>query len=379
MSPRRLPLIVALLLLPALASCSEGGYQAPPPPSPESSAAIRNAGGAVRDDLGRAIDSLFDPDHVGATDALVIMKRGDVIAERYAAGVSARTRLPGWAMTQCLTTVMIGQLISDGRLRLNESAPVPDWQRPGDPRGVITLKQLVQMRSGLRNRETADPERRSDRWRMLYLEGRDDMAAYAEVQPLEAAPGQVFAPSSATGVILADLASRVLTDSREPAIRRKVVSDYLHARVLKPLGMGSTQVGFDSAGTLVGSEMAATTAREWALLGEFLRHKGSVKGAQVLPRRWVEFMRAPSPRNPAYGAGIWLNRQPSDNARDIPRATLWPGNGKPDIFACRGEYGQYVIGSPNQLLTVVRLGRSTPEEAALLHERLGQLIELFPG
>ena len=51
----------------------------------------------------------------------------------------------------------------------------------------------------------------------------------------------------------------------------------------------------------------------------------------------------------------------------------------PDLFACVGDYGQYVIGSPGQLLTVVRLGVSNHEQTAAVHDRLGDLIALFPG
>ena len=119
--------------------------------------------------------------------------------------------------------MLIGLLVSDGRLRLDESAPVPAWQRPGDPRGEITLRQLLQMRSGLRHSEAGDPVYDSDEVRMLFLDGRDDMAAYAEAQPLEAEPGRKFEYSSATSVILADLAAHALTASRDPAIRRQAV------------------------------------------------------------------------------------------------------------------------------------------------------------
>jgi len=381
MSPRRSPLILALALLPVsligLAGCS-GGQDGPPPPSAEAQAAVREDGGAARLPLARGIDSLFDEDAVGQTQALLVMKRGTIVAERYAPGIKADTPLPGWSMAQCVTALMIGQLVSDGRLRMDETAPVPDWQRPGDPRGEITLRQLLQMRSGLRHTETAQgsgaPERKSDRTRMLFLDGRDDMAAYAEAQPLEAPAGRQFEPSSATGVILADLAARVLTDSRDPAIRRRAVSDYLRTRVLDPVGMKGTRVSFDRAGTMVGSSEMLAPARDWALLGEFLRHTGSVKGGQVLPHRWVTFMRTPASRNPAYGAGVWLNGSPPQGP-----APLWPGQGRKDLFACLGEGGQYVVGSPDQLLTVVRLGHSTPAQEAALHDRLGQLITLFPG
>lgn len=376
MSSRRRPLIPALALLSApllaLTGCGSG-QDGPPPPSAEAQAAISDDGGAPRVPLARAIDTLFDAESVGTTQALLVMKRGSVIAERYAPGVGAKTPLNGWSLAQCVTALMIGQLVSDGRLRLDETAPVPDWQRPGDPRGEITLRQLLQMRSGLRHSETAEPERRSDRTRMLFLDGRDDMAGYAEAQPLEAPAGRRFEPSTATGVILADLASRVLTDARDPVMRRRAVGDYLRNRVLDPVGMKGTRVSFDRAGTLVGSSMMVAPARSWAMLGEFLRHTGSVKGAQVLPHRWVSFMRKPSPRNAAYGAGVWLNGTPPEGV-----APLWPGQNRKDLFACRGELGQYVVGSPGQLLTVVRLGHSTPEQEASLHDHLGALIALFP-
>jgi len=63
------------------------------------------------------------------------------------------------------------------------------------------------MRSGRRNTEAGDPPYGSDEVRMLFLDGRDAMAAYAEAQPLEANPGSKWEYSSATTVILADLRS----------------------------------------------------------------------------------------------------------------------------------------------------------------------------
>lgn len=379
MPVRRPSLILGLGLLPALClpvlwGCDAAAPEPPPPPSVEAQAAIRDAGGAPEAELGRAIDGLFDPDAVGETRALLVMKRGSVIVERYAGGADAKTRLPGWSAGQCVTALMIGQLVSDGRLRLNESAPVAAWSRSGDPRGEITLKQLVQMRSGLRHSESDEAERRADRARMLFLDGRDDMAAYAEAQPLTAPAGSRFAFSAATGVILADIAGDVLSEGHHPERRRKAVAEYLRTRVLAPLRIDSAIVGYDRAGTMIGAGMIHATARDWGKLAEFLRKTGSVGGAQVLPRRWIEFMLTPSARHPGYGAGVWLNREEPGSA-----AVLFPGKASPDLFACVGDYGQYVIGSPGQLLTVVRLGVSNREQTAAVHDRLGDLIALFPG
>ncbi|WP_395334199.1 serine hydrolase [Novosphingobium sp. BL-8H] len=383
MPVRRPPHILALLAVPALVlplwACGKSAPDGPPPPSAEAQAAIKDNGGAAHDAFGRAIDGLFEDAEVGRTEALVVMKRGSIIAERYGEGIKPETRLQGWGMGQCVTALMIGQLVSDGRLRLDESAPVPEWQRPGDPRGEITLRQLLQMRSGLRHSEAGGVPAdgvsgQSDRMRMLFLDGRDDMAAYAEAQPLEAPAGAVFENSAATPVILADLAARVLSPDMSPDRRRMAVGEYLKNRVLLPLGMTSTLVGYDGKGTMIGSAMVHASARDWALLGEFLRHTGTVGGAQVLPRRWVQFMLAPSPRNAAYGAGVWLNR-----AKASDQAILFPGQAPTNAFACLGEQGQYVIGSPDQLLTVVRLGESSHAQEGALHDRIGKLLALFPG
>lgn len=374
MPTRRLSLILPLLLLPSLWGCGAGDRAQPPPLSPEALDAVVETPGAKRQQLARAIDALFADEEAGETRALVIMRGGRIVAERYAAGFGRETRQLGWSMSKCVTGVLVGMLVSDGRLRLNETAPVPTWQRSGDPRGEITLRQLLQMRSGLRHVETADPVYASDTVRMLFLDGRDDMAAYAEAQPLEAEPGRVFEYSSASSIILADIAARAITDSRDPALRRKAVLDYLRTRFLDPAGMTSMVPEFDAAGTFIGSSMIHATARDWAKLGEFLRHGGSVRGAQVIPRGWIEFMTRPSPRNPGYGAQLWLNRPQPDGSE-----VLFPGRAPESLFACIGHLGQYLLVSPDQKLTVVRLGHSEEEQRSAVRNHLAGILSLFPG
>jgi len=365
--------VLPLLALACLAACGgEPDAGAPPPPSREALAAIGKDPGAPRDELGRAIDRLFDSGAVGQTRALLILHRGKVVAERYGGGFTKDTRQLGWSLSDCVTGIMTGLLVSDGRLRLNESAPVPAWQRPGDPRGEITVRQLLQMRSGLRHTQTDDPAHKADTVRMLFLDGRDNMAAYAEAQPLEAEAGAKFEYSSASTVILADLAARSLTDRSDPEVRRKLVSDYLRTRLFEPAGMTSMTPEFDRAGTMIGSSMIHATARDWGRLGEFLRHGGSVRGAQLIPRRWIEFMRRPSPRHPGYGALLWLNRPHPHGAQD-----LFPGKAPDSLFACIGWLGQYVIVSPRQKLTVVRLGHTEDEKRPALRDRLGDLVAIY--
>ncbi len=374
MVTRRLSLILPLAMLPALIGCGAGN--APPPAEPLSDAAlaaVNSRPGVPRQKLARAIDALFAGDAAGETRALLVLHNGRIVAERYGKGYGKDTRLIGWSMSKTITGVMTGMLVADGRLRLDETAPVPTWQRSGDPRGEITLRQLLQMRSGLRHTEIGDPIYTSDEVRMLFLDGRDDMAALAEAQPLEAEPGRKFEYSSPTTVILADLAARTLTDSHDPAIRRETVAGYLRTRLFEPLGMRSMVAEYDAAGTMIGSSLIHGTARDWAKFGEFLRHGGSIRGAQLIPRSWIDFMLSPSPRNPAYGAQVWLNRA---NASGVER--LFGTRAPRSLFACQGHLGQYVIVSPDQGLTVVRLGKTDDDKQDVLRQRMSDIVALFP-
>lgn len=373
MARRSLSLILTLALLPAMAGCSQGTNDpnAPPPVSEEALRAVVKEPGTDREKLARAVDALFAPE-MGETRAVVVMKNGHIVAERYAEGYHENTRFISWSMAKSVTGVMIGMLVSDGRLRLDETAPVPAWQRSGDPRGEITLRQLLQMRSGLRHAEAIDPVYQSDEVRMLFLDGRDNMARYAEDQPLEAEPGRKFEYSTATSVILADLAARVLSPGPDPDSRRHAVADYLRTRLFEPAGMKSMLPEFDASGTLIGGSLIHGSARDWARFGEFLRNKGSVKGAQIIPRQWIEFMVTPSPREKQYGAQVWLNRAPTNG-----ESSLFPDRGPKDLFACIGHLGQYVIVSPGQGLTVVRLGKTQDDKLAPLVDGLADVVSLY--
>ncbi|WP_095012262.1 serine hydrolase domain-containing protein [Tsuneonella mangrovi] len=372
---RRLPsLIASLALLPALAGCGSASDTAPPPVSEEAMRAVAQNPGAPREQLARAVDRLFTDPEVGETRAVVVMHDGYIAAERYEPGYNKNTRFISWSMAKTVTAVMIGMLVADGRLRLDEAPPVPRWQRPGDPRGEITLRELLQMRSGLRHTEGGSPPYESSEVRMLFLDGRDDMADFAESQPLEAEPGTKFEYSSSTTVILADIAARVLTRSSDPDQRRKAVADFLQSRLFGPLGMTSMVPEFDASGTMIGGSVIQGTARDWAKFGEFLRNKGSYRGSQLVPRRWIDFMTTPSPKSANYGGQTWLNR-PAHDGED----PLFPERGPADLFAAIGHMGQYILVDPSRELTVVRLGQSDADERAALLPEMADLIHLYPG
>lgn len=367
--------IASLAMLPPLSSCGEV-QQEPAPLSEEALAAVTEDAGAPARDLAREMDDLFSKEGLGETRAFLVMQNGVVAAERYGDGYGPDTRFVSWSMAKTVTAVMIGMLVADGRLRLDESAPVDLWQRPGDPRGEITLRHLLQMRSGLRHTEFDGPLYETALVRMLLLDGRDDMARWAKEQPLEDEPGATFEYSTNTSVILSDIAARALSDSGDPAIRREAVAEFLQSRLFGPLGMDSMVPEFDAAGTLIGGSLIHGTARDWAKFGEFLRRKGTAPGGeQLVPSRWIDQMVTPSPRSPQYGLHTWLNRPLKDPDGQHP---LFPDRAPQSMFALAGHMGQYVLVSPQQRLTVVRLGHSNREQRIAMLQQVADVMELYP-
>lgn len=372
-------LIAAFASLPALAvlsACGEAPAAVPAPLSPAALAAVTADAGAPRDELAREVDDLFSKPGLGETRAVLVLTDGKIAAERYGEGYDADTRFISWSMAKTITAVLVGMLVADGRLSLDAPAPVPMWQRPGDPRAEITLRHLLQMRSGLDHTEAGNPPYDSSEVRMLFLDGRDDMARWAKEQPLEAEPGERFEYSSNTTVILADIVARALTDSDDPEARRKAVVQFMQARLLGPLGMTSTVPEFDASGTLIGGSLMHATARDYARFGEFLRADGRTPdGVQLVPSRWIAQMREPSPASEHYGFQTWMNRP--EPRLEYPHP-LFPDRAPHSLFAMIGHMGQYVLVSPDQNVTMVRLGHSDNAERPAMLQEAADVIALYP-
>src|SRR3546814_8421568 len=74
-----------------------------------------NSSGVSEAALRGAIDPLFEDASMGETRALLVMKDGEIIAERYGAGFDSESRLISWSIAKSITAVLAGLMVSDGR------------------------------------------------------------------------------------------------------------------------------------------------------------------------------------------------------------------------------------------------------------------------
>lgn len=277
-----------------------------------------------------------NPNNLPRTRALIVLYDGKIIAEQYAPSFSADTPLIGWSMTKSVTNALVGILVKEGKLSLQDQNLVPQWE--SDRRKEITLKQLLQMNSGLKFREYCE-EPLADCPQMLF--NAKNMAVYAENQPLIKEPGSDWDYASGTTNIISGIIRNAVggTDI-----------DYLtfpHRALFDRLGMSTAVIETDTANNFIGSSYMYATARDWARFGLLYLQDGVIENERILPEGWVEFSRTSATvANGRYGAHFWL-------MKNYPQQKPLPQ----DLFIADGYQGQSVIIIPSKKLVLVRLGK----------------------
>ena len=272
------------------------------------------------------------------TRAVIVLYDGQLIAEHYADGFNAKTKLAGWSMTKTVTGALIGILVKQGKLLVGSPAPVPEWRSAGDPRHAISIENLLQQRSGLDFDEVY--YRASDATRMLFL--KSDMAAFTASHPLKFQPGSVFHYSSGNSNILSRIIRQTVGDS--------LYVGFPYKELFYKLGMYSAVLEPDPSGTFVGSSYMYASARDWARLGLLFLDNGVINKERILPEGWVtESTKSVSSDKRGYGYQIWLNTGSDSSDKHYPSAPS-------DMFYADGFESQLIFVIPSKKLVIVRLG-----------------------
>ncbi len=285
--------------------------------------------------LEQILDPLFEQEQVKPlnTTAVLVIHKGQLIAERYGLTVDQKTPLVGWSLTKSLTATLVGLLWDEKKLSLDKPVGFTEWQ--GTAKEAITLRQLLHMSSGLRVEENYSGL--SEVTKMLYLSR--SQVAHALAQPVVNPPNQEFKYSTAETNRIAALIQRQVGGSQQ------AMYDFYQRALLHKLGVQNGFIEFDGAGNMVGGAYGYLTARDWARLGLLYLQNGQWQGKPLLSKEWIEFAKQPAPTSNRYGAQLWLNRA----------GVRWPSVPE-DAFMFVGYEGQRIVMLPSQDLLVLRLG-----------------------
>lgn len=297
---------------------------------PKPLAADTRKGAALAAAVGRA----FDAKTYGAateTSAVLIVKDGAIVAERYRKGFDLYTSQRTWSVAKSLWATVIGAAEQEGLLKTDDADLLAQWSG-FDPRRKITFNNLLRMASGL---DSGPAGNRTDD---VYF-GGGRVIDFATTRRLVAEPGTRFVYANNDTMILA----RALRERLPP---HNAHLRYPMEKLLIPLGMTHTVMETDWNGDFVAASQMWTTARDLARLGLLYLNNGVWEGKRILPENWRAYVTTPSgpqpAKGPGYGAQFWLYGE---------KEGLPPGT-----FAAQGNRGQYLMIVPARNILVIRRG-----------------------
>lgn len=272
----------------------------------------------------------------GDTWGVLVIKDGKIVAERYGAGfgphISARTN----SMCKSLGSSIVGVGVRKGLVDIDKKAPLAEWRRPGDPRGEITLNNLLHMASGLYTEGAGNPQ--GD----LYQAG----AAAAEVSALnmvDSRPGSRFVYAGSDTI----LAVRAV---RQALANDQAFLSFPHRELMWKIGMTRTLMETDWNNDFLASGQCWSTARDFGRFGLLYLNDGVWNGERLLPKGWAQYVSTPAPAQPAsrasggaaYGGQFWIYGG-IDGLVD-------------GAYSPNGALGQYAMIIPSKNVIVVRRG-----------------------
>lgn len=279
---------------------------------------------------------------------LLILKRGEVVCERYALGQTRETPWISFSMAKSISSTLVGAAIEDGLIAsLDEPVvrTVPELR--GSAYEGVTIRNVLQMSSGVRWNETyLDPH--SDRRRLLTLQASEEPGAvltYLRQLPRAAEPGTVFNYNTAETFLLGEILSGAL---------KRPLSDYLSEKIWQPCGMEADaywQLESPEGHEFAGSGLSATL-RDYARFAAFVLADGVAGGKRVLPEGWMADATSVTPGSPlepgklagfeplGYGYQWWTFPSPLGRR----------------IFAAVGIFGQQIYIDVDERLAIVLTG-----------------------
>jgi CubicO group peptidase (beta-lactamase class C family) len=279
--------------------------------------------------LDRVVARAFDGQtYRGATWGVVVIKDGKIVAERYDGGFNAHMPARTNSMCKSLAATVVGVGVKKGLVDIHKKAPLAEWRRPGDPRGQITINDMLHMASGLYTEAAGDPQPE------LYTGG----AAAAErsaLNTVDSAPGARFVYAGSDTILSVRAVRQAVNDDNR-------FWAFPFEEILWKTGMTRTYPETDWNGDFMMSGQCWSTARDFGRFGLLYINDGVWNGERILPEGWAKYVATPSPANAAYGAQFWV---------------YGGRNGLPaDAYSPNGAAGQYAMIVPSKGVIVVRRG-----------------------
>ena len=275
--------------------------------------------------------------------ALIVARHDHIVFERYWQGSSFDTLADAQSFTPLLAALAAGAAMSHRLIGWPDepvAAFIGEWAQ--DPRGAITVRNLMQMSSGLAP---------------LPIAGAGDPLASALHAPLVTQPGTRRVEQAADPQLLALVVER--------ATRQRYAS-YLSQALWRRIGAADAWLWLDRPGGSAHADCCMIARQgDWIRVGELLVRDGNYRGGEVIRPGWVGLMRVPAVADARYGAYLRL-------------APEKPGGGElyaaRDLFVAGGGGGNRLWLVPSLQIAILCTGEAAGRDPEWEDSRIPNLV-----
>ena len=280
------------------------------------------AQGLCPDEVADALDYAFVEGN--DTGAVLIIRNGYIVAERYDADRFAIDQVTSWSVAKSFTSALIGAAVDAGSIGgLDQSLAefIPAWA--GTDKADVTLRHLLTLRTALELLDDDDGDGFPDG---LGLYSSNDQLALSLARPLAGTPGDRIYTYSNSDVLIAGEVIRASTGMS--------ANSYLSQGIGNAIGFDG-EWWTDGTGHVMSYCCLDATPRKFARFGLLFAREGEWNGTQVLSEAWIDESTSPA-RGGTYGFYWW----PLDDGG----------------FAAFGLMGQMIAIYPEDDLVILRFG-----------------------
>ena len=208
----------------------------------------------------------FDDD---ATQAVVIVKNGKIISEKYADGFDKTSHGTSWSMAKSYYAALIGISLDKGEINSLDDRVGEYLDYYNDERYEITIRDLLNMSSGL-------DFPRHEHEKMFFQENH---LRYAAGVGLEKKPGEKFEYNNVNSMIIGEILFKVTN---------KKADTLFIERILDKIGVNNYKLWKDEAGNVMTYCCVDMSARDYTKIGLLFARNGQWKKNQIIPKSYVD-------------------------------------------------------------------------------------------
>ena len=284
--------------------------------------------------------------------ALIVVHKGVIQDEWYAPYWARDDLTQSQSMHKSLMGLMVGVALEEGVFASVDDPIglyVDEWSE--DPRGEISLRNLMRMSSGLAQFEfTLNPFDDGLKW----LNSGRSIESILRIPLADWEQGTKWDYNNINSELLGVALVRAYQQS---------YAELLRTKLWLPMGGDQATVYTDSPdGRAYTSCCLGAPAMDWVRVGMMLLNRGTINGNRIVAAEWIDEMVATSAVAGFYGYQIWLGYQDPILPPELSGApgtecalSTGPFDARDTYMTCgRGQQHIYVV--PSEDLLIVRMG-----------------------